>query len=186
VQRSALYELARRIEHNERLDPIVAKVREMLPSAITEGPGRARLGGQWLGHALHPMLTDFPLGAWTSATVLDLLGGKRASGAATGLVAFGVVAAVPTAIAGASDWSAVDRRSQRVGVVHAASNSVALGCYTMSLYARLRRRRYRGIAWGLLGGIAATAGGFFGGHLTLARPAGVEATSDAMHQPPLQ
>jgi hypothetical protein len=109
--------------------------------------------------------------------LVDVFGTKRAAPAATGLVGFGVLAAIPTALAGASDWSKVDRESQRVGVVHAAANSTALACYTMSLLARLRGRRFRGIAWGLLVGCAAVAGGYLGGHLTLARDAG-RAVSD--------
>jgi uncharacterized membrane protein len=181
VQQSALYKFAQRIEVEERLDPIVEQFRAVLPSTITEGPGRALLGGQWLGHAFHPLLTDFPLGAWSSASLLDLIGGRRCARAATTLVGFGVLAAIPTAIAGASDWSVIDPRSRRVGLVHAATNTAALSCYAISLVARLRGKRARGVAWGLAGGCTAIVGGFFGGHLTLARPAGVEATTNAMH-----
>lgn len=31
------------------------------------------LHGTWLGHPLHPVLTDIPIGAWTAALVLDLI-----------------------------------------------------------------------------------------------------------------
>jgi len=30
------------------------------------------LNGVWLGHPLHPMITDVPVGAWTMAEVLDM------------------------------------------------------------------------------------------------------------------
>ena len=40
------------------------------------------LSGTWLGRPLHPMLTDVVIGVWTSASVLDILGGKRAERAA--------------------------------------------------------------------------------------------------------
>ena len=31
------------------------------------------LHGTWLGHPLHPIITDVPIGAWTAAAVLDCL-----------------------------------------------------------------------------------------------------------------
>ena len=40
------------------------------------------LSGTWLGHALHPMLTDIPIGSFTSGSLLDVFGGKRARPAA--------------------------------------------------------------------------------------------------------
>ncbi len=36
------------------------------------------LHGTWLGHPLHPVLSDVPLGAWTAALALD--GIEAASG----------------------------------------------------------------------------------------------------------
>jgi uncharacterized membrane protein len=154
-------------------------------AAVLARPGRAvsrrprldaALRGTWLGHAAHPMLTDFPLGAWTSATLLDLLGGRRSRPAATGLLAFGVAAAVPTALTGLAEWNAVEGRARRIGVVHAAVNSTALLLYAGSLAARLRDRRTSATALAVAGGLTATAGGYFGGHLSLVRKVG---TADA-------
>ncbi len=31
------------------------------------------LHGTWLGHPLHPALTDLPVGAWTASALFDLL-----------------------------------------------------------------------------------------------------------------
>ena len=31
------------------------------------------LHGKWLGHPVHPMITDIPLGAWTTAALLDVI-----------------------------------------------------------------------------------------------------------------
>src|SRR5947208_10573528 len=53
-------------------------------------PVKNVLSGTWLGHQLHPVLTDLPIGAWTMATALDLTGGRRADAAARRLVGLGV------------------------------------------------------------------------------------------------
>jgi uncharacterized membrane protein len=130
------------------------------------------LRGAWLGHALHPLLTDFPLGSWTSTTLLDLFGGRRSRPAATGLLAFGVATALPTAAAGVAEWRASSAPAQRVGVVHAAVNSTALALYATSLVARARRRQALAVATSVAGGLVATLGGWFGGHLSLVRKIG--------------
>lgn len=130
------------------------------------------LAGLPIGHALHPLLTDFPLGAWLSASILDLTGGRAARPAATKLVGFGLAAAVPTVLSGQVEWAASDRRSQRVGVAHAAINTTAAGCYAVSFAARLAGHQRVGTGFALAGGTAAWAGGYFGGHLSLARKVG--------------
>ena len=130
------------------------------------------LAGVPIGHALHPLLTDFPLGAWLSASILDLTGGEAARPAAARLVGFGLVAAVPTVLSGLVEWAAADRRSQRVGVAHAAINTAAASCYAMSFAARLAGHHRAGTGFALAGGTAAWAGGYLGGHLSLARKVG--------------
>jgi uncharacterized membrane protein len=148
----------------------------VLPSPRVEG----LLRGENLGHALHPLLTDFPLGSWLSATLLDLFGGRRARPAATGLVGFGLAMAVPTAAAGLAEWRAAGEAPRRVGVVHAAVNGAATALYAASFLARLRGRHHRGVALALAGGSAAWVGGYFGGHLSLVRKVG---TADPSYGP---
>ena len=41
------------------------------------GVPRDALSGTWLGHALHPLLTDVVIGSFLNATLLDLLGGDE-------------------------------------------------------------------------------------------------------------
>src|SRR3954468_12186738 len=99
------------------------------------GSGRAGavLRGEWLGHALHPLLTDFPLGCWLAAGLLDLFGGRSSRRAAQRLVGLGLVHGVPTAAAGLADWSQLrEPRTRRVGVVHAIGNTVVATCYFRS------------------------------------------------------
>jgi nitrite reductase/ring-hydroxylating ferredoxin subunit/uncharacterized membrane protein len=128
------------------------------------------------------MLTDVPIGSWTSAFVLDILGGKRARPAADTLVGFGIVSALPTAAAGLSDWSDLIGQERRIGVVHALGNVTALASYSLSYLARRRGHRVRGLWWSLVGATAATAGGYLGGHLSYRR--GVNVNRQAWEEPP--
>jgi uncharacterized membrane protein len=164
----------RGIEHEERLDR-VAEQFDRIAAPVADGPRGDALRGRWLGHALHPLLTDFPMGCWLSAGLLDLVGGRRSRGAAQRLVGLGLVAAVPTAAAGMADWTAAkerDPRIRRVGVVHGLGNLVVGATYWRSWRARRRGHHLRGIAWGLAGGTLAWGTGWLGGHLALAYGAG--------------
>lgn len=161
-------DLVQRVEESDALDGAIAQLAELLPDWVTTGRTRDLLAGEWLGHSLHPLLTDFPLGFWASASLLDLLGPRRHADSARRLVGFGLLASLPTATAGLSDWSRLETTDRRVGLVHAQLNTLALLLYGASYIAR-RRRRGRGVVLGVLGGLAATAGGYLGGHLSLTR-----------------
>ena len=119
--------------------------------------------GRPLGHALHPALTDLPIGFWTSAVVLDLAGGRRGADAAKRLVGLGVLSAVPTAVSGFADMPTLEPAKRRVAVVHAVSNTIALFLFTRSWWARTRGHRRSGIVDGLLASAVATFGGYLGG-----------------------
>jgi nitrite reductase/ring-hydroxylating ferredoxin subunit/uncharacterized membrane protein len=160
----------------EPLDPIAGPVADGVRRALDRQPTKDILSGTWLGHPLHPLLTDLPIGFWTSAFMLDLVGGRRSRRAATQLVAWGVVAAVPTAVTGAADWGDTTGAPRRVGLVHAAANTAALGCYAASWWARVRGRHGRGVALALAGASAATVGGYLGGHLLQILGVGVDQT----------
>jgi nitrite reductase/ring-hydroxylating ferredoxin subunit/uncharacterized membrane protein len=137
------------------------------------------LSGTPLGHALHPLLTDLPIGTWTSSLLLDLLGGPAARPASERLIALGLLAATPTAATGLNDWADTTPASdgvRRIGAVHAVANVAALGLYAASWAARRRGRHGRGVAFGLAGLGALTVGGHLGGHLSYARAVGVDQT----------
>jgi len=159
------------VERSEAVDRLVARL-EPVADKVARGGRRPILEGRWLGHAVHPLLTDFPLGCWIGATLLDLVGGRRGRKAARRLVGAGVLAAVPTAAAGLADWRLVgDPETRRVGAVHAVG-----GALTTLLYARSWLLRWRhpvaGALAGAVAGVAAVTTGFVGGHLTLVRQAG--------------
>ena len=124
------------------------------------------------------MLTDVPIGTWTSAAVLDAVPGTGP--AASTLIATGCLAAVPTAVTGWADWSQLHPQQQRVGVVHAVSNVVGLSLYSASLLARARGRTLRGKAYAYAGLGAVMAGGYLGGHLAFRQAAGANHTADTI------
>lgn len=169
-----LHGLGTRVGSLERLDavaaPIVKVVKRMAPP---KSLAKDLLSGTWLGHPLHPMLTDIPIGSFTSANVLDLIGGPAGESAADRLVDLGLLASVATAAAGAADWSDTYGEEQRIGVVHAASNVVGVALYAMSAVARRRGARGRATMLGLAGTTAMTIGGYLGGHLAWVRGVGV-------------
>jgi hypothetical protein len=166
-----LVRVVHRLETDERLDGPAAVVERLSRPLDAPGPKRA-LSGAWMGHALHPLLTDFPLGAWMSATLLDLFGGRRSRAAAQGLVGFGVACTIPTIASGLVEWRTTGAADGRVGVVHAAVNGLAAACYARSMVPRGRGQGLRAAAWSVTGGLAATAGGYLGGHLSIARKVG--------------
>ncbi len=158
-----------RLEQARGLDPIVRAVRPLADALVADPARRDLLRGRWLGHAVHPLLTDVPIGFWTSAVTLDLLGGRGSRTAARRLVGLGVLAAVPTAVTGWAEWSGTGEREQRVGVVHAVSNIVALSLFAGSWRARRRGRHLRGKATALAASGALGVGGYLGGHLVSVR-----------------
>lgn len=158
------------LEGQEWLDGLAAVVRKGV-RALPLGRGRDALRGLWLGHPVHPVLVQVPIGAWTSAGVLDLLPGE--SRAARRLVALGLVSAVPAALAGWVDWAEQRPRQARVGLVHATANIVAVTAYACSLAARIKGRPILGRALGFGGMTVATVGGVLGGHLAYRQGAGV-------------
>lgn len=158
-------DLLERLHEAEGLDDIAKPLAGAVTKAVPHGVVKDLLSGTWLGHPLHPMLTDVAIGAWTSAFVLDLVGGPEGGPAADTLVGIGVLSALPTAASGLSDWSDMLGAERRVGLVHAGANVAATSLYALSWLARRGGKRGRGVALGMLGATVATVGGFLGGHL---------------------
>jgi len=175
---SALYRMATALEGQTALDRPAAVFEGVATTVLADDRVRAFFSGRWLGHALHPLLTDLPLGSWMSATLLDLLGGPTAKVPARRLVAVGLAAAAPTALAGWSDWLSATQEQRRVGAVHAVANTVAVTLYAGSLLARYRGRTGQGAVLGLAGGAMAIGGGYLGGHLSCARDTALRASRD--------
>src|SRR4051812_24384590 len=159
-----------RLEEAHALDGVSDKLQAAFSAVVRPQRLRDLLHGTWLGHPLHPVLVQVPVGAFVSSAVLDLLPGTRR--AATTLVTLGVAGAVPAVAAGWLDWSQMTRDRRRVGLVHAGANAVAVGLYAASLLARLSGRTTRGKVLGYAGLTLAGAGAYLGGHLAYAQGGG--------------
>ena len=134
--------IAEPIEQLEALDAVLEPLQKAVQTVVPQQSQlKDVLSGTWLGEPLHPPLTDVVIGTWTSALLLDLLGGEQAQKAADGLVAAGVLAAVPTLTAGLSDWAELSGGSRRVGGVHALGNTTALVLHALSLGGAQARRQ---------------------------------------------
>jgi hypothetical protein len=158
-----------RLEETSALDRPVRALERPVRNLFASGTRGSVLRGEWLGHAVHPLLTDVTLGSWTSATLLDLVGGPDSSTAAQKLVGTGLLAAGPTAWTGWAEWSAAGSRDKRVGLVHAVTNAAAIGMYTGSWLARRRGRHGTGAGLALAGAAVSAVGAYLGGHLLEAR-----------------
>lgn len=159
------------------LDKVVDPARKAVVAVLRPPALKDLLHGTWLGHPLHPVLVQVPVGAWTSAGLLDAVPPLRP--AATLLIGTGVAAAVPAAMSGAADWSEQGPGVRRLGAVHAAANSVALGLYVGSLLARARGRGTLGRVLSYSGLGLATASASVGGHMSYAQSSGVSHAATA-------
>jgi hypothetical protein len=158
-----------RLEDATALDMPVHALEPSVRALFGTGTRASVLRGDWLGHTVHPLLTDVVIGTWTSATLLDLFGGRDSSAAAQRLIGTGLLAAGPTAWTGWAEWSAAGSRDKRVGLVHAVTNGLAIGVYSASWIARQRGRRGAGARLALAGAAISGVGAYLGGHLAAAR-----------------
>ena len=129
------------------LDDIGEAVQPEVQKAVSAGGTTARnvLDGVWLEAPLHPVMTDVPIGAWTTALVfdgLDLATGKKPlQHAADASLLFGTLGAFGAAATGLSDWRYLTGGSRRMGVAHGLLNTIGLVLSIVSLVQRATGRR---------------------------------------------
>jgi nitrite reductase/ring-hydroxylating ferredoxin subunit/uncharacterized membrane protein len=158
-----------------KVDSLAEQVQQAVNTAF-EQAGESGLAlkdalhGTWLGHALHPALVALPIGSWTTAAVLDLVGAKRGADTAIG---FGILAALPTAASGLVDWSYTEGKPRRFGFAHAAANSAALACFGASWLARRADHRGLGVLLSTMGLSFVGIGGYLGGEISYTLGQGV-------------
>lgn len=176
-ERTGIDALIHKIGGDKRLDRVAATVSDAVGAVAKPTVVKNALSGSWLGHQLHPVLTDLPIGAWGAATVLDLTAGEEGAKAARRLVGFGILSAVPTAMSGASDWADTVGRNKRVGLVHGLANAAGTGLQAASWFARRRGHRGVGVVLSLLALSTTLASAYLGGHLSFVRGVGVNRTA---------
>jgi uncharacterized membrane protein len=169
-RRAPLPSVLDRVEGVRPLDRVAAPV-ERLVRRVPEEVLRNLKGVDWLGHRLHPALVHLPIGSWVAASFMDATGQQDA---ARSLTVLGVAAAIPAAAAGWSDWSEMPQHLKRVGVVHAAANTLGLLLYSGSIAARYTGRVGLGQKLGLAALAAVGTGGAIGGDLVFRRAVGVD------------
>src|ERR671916_3236474 len=92
-----------RVADKATFDKAIGPAQRAVQTVLRPQALKDLLHGTWLGHPLHPVLVQVPVGSWISAGVLDLV--PRLRPAATFLIGTGVAAAVPASLSGAADWS---------------------------------------------------------------------------------
>jgi uncharacterized membrane protein len=89
------------------------------------------LSGKWLGHPLHPALTDILVGSWTASLLFDLIetvsGRDTWRAAADTTLGVGLVTALAAGISGPNDWQYTVDKPRRIGLVHELLNLSAVG-----------------------------------------------------------
>jgi len=175
--------VSERVESAEWLEPVADGLQKVVGGAY-EATGEAgqkvadALHGVWLGHPLHPAITDIPIGAWTAAVVFDAMeiaGNEKIAPGADAAVAVGLAGAVGAALTGLTDWHKLSEpSSKRVGAAHAVLNITATLLYTASLIARKKGHRAfgRGLSW--VGYSLVGASAYLGGALVYDQKIGVD------------
>lgn len=171
-----------RLENASWMDPVINRMRDAVDAVIRPQGLRDVLHGVPIGHPLHPVAVQVPIGAWISAAVLDLVPGHERS--ARLLVGTGVVSVLPAVLSGYTDWSRLHEQHLRVGLVHATANVVATSCYVASWVDRRGGRQSRGKVLGLAGLGAVLLGGVLGGHLAYRQASGANHVEDVAHRVP--
>ncbi|MBF4583682.1 DUF2231 domain-containing protein [Curtobacterium sp. VKM Ac-2865] len=161
------------IEGASIIDPAVDFDRKVVQLTAKPRALRQLLHGVPFGHPIHPLMVQVPLGAWISAAVLDLLGGKGNAKAAKTLVGVGLVSSGSASLAGYVDWSELDREQLRTGWVHQAVNWVGISLYGLSWLQRKAGNHGAGKLTGFAALTVVSVGGYLGGHLAYRQRAGV-------------
>jgi len=157
-------------------DPLSKAVRGAYEAAGPAGQqAKNVLHGVWLGHPLHPVFTDLPIGAWTTALALDAAsqGDPGMRRAATFAMGVGLAGAAGAAVTGLTDWSETDGRSRRAGLIHGLLNITATTLFAAA-YALRRKDSHDGgrkCAW--TGYAIALGAAYLGGDLVYGQRIGV-------------
>ena len=174
--------IAQVVESQTWLDKLAAPLQSWLLKLYGQ-PGQPNrkiknfLNGTWLGHALHPVLTDVPLGAWSSTLLLDVAWfNNEDAGVAQGAdisLTLGILGAAGAAVTGFTDWSDLEGTDRRVGIMHGLLNSGVLVANIGSLILRLTGKRRAGVYLSTAGYALSLFSAYLGGELAYAKGIGV-------------
>jgi nitrite reductase/ring-hydroxylating ferredoxin subunit/uncharacterized membrane protein len=174
--------VVQQLERTSALDAVAQRLDHWVRPILGNSRIRGVTSGSSLGHPLHPAIVAVPTGAWLSACCLDLFGDDGSNRAARRLVGLGVLAAIPAAATGASDWLDTEGGERRVGLVHWTLNASGVLLYGSSWLVRRRGWHGAGVSLALAGGAIIGIAGWLGGHLAYAMGVGVDTTA-FLHPP---
>jgi nitrite reductase/ring-hydroxylating ferredoxin subunit len=149
------------------------------PSAV---PVKNFLHGVWLGHPLHPVITDIVVGSATATAILDVAEAagaeQRIAPANDIILATGIASGLSAAAAGLTDWHVLKGTPKRIGFVHMLLNVSATTLYIFSFVARKSGNRGlgRALAWTAYGTLF--GGAYLGGHLVFVKNIGVDHSAE--------
>ncbi len=175
---SALVRIADQPALDLAAKPLANAIKGAYSSAGRTGQfAKDAMHGVWLGHPLHPVFTDIPVGAWTTGLVLDAVAAVRREPAleqaADVAIAVGLVGAAGAAVTGLTDWSETSGTSRRTGLVHGILNIAATTLYTAAYLLRRNGSRSAGQTCALAGFGVALGAAWLGGDLVYDQRIGV-------------
>lgn len=120
------------------------------------------LNGTWLGHPIHAVVTDVPVGALTVTVILDLANQRQAADIA---LVIGVLGMVAASLAGFADYADTDGLARQRATVHSTVMVVALVVYLVSLVLRYGNPDDRTVAvvTSIVAYLLLSAGAYVGG-----------------------
>lgn len=109
--------LARLVKANDRWAKPFGDFNHRWTSALFRPirPVKTLFNGTWLGHPVHPAITDVPIGAFLVAVVLDLVGEPTA---AFWAIVIGQLAFLASALTGIADFSDTDGTARTRATTH--------------------------------------------------------------------
>lgn len=170
------------IDSQDWLDAAAEAIQPVVLNAFKAGGKTGNeiknfLHGKWLGHPLHPLITDVPIGAWSTAAVLDtieLFGGDKYKEGADAAVTVGLVGAAGAAVTGLTDWTGTTQIERKAGLAHALLNITATALYlTSAILRKNEKSRKSAISLSMLGYCITTASAYIGGNLVYNQQMGV-------------
>jgi nitrite reductase/ring-hydroxylating ferredoxin subunit/uncharacterized membrane protein len=170
----------RRMAENPAIDrvaePLSQAVRGVYEAAGPVGQqAKNALHGTWLGHPLHPVFTDLPIGAWTTALALDAASNGDAGmrRAATFAMGVGLAGALGAAVTGLTDWSETNGQSRRSGLIHGLLNITATALFATAFALRKNDSHEGGRTCAWTGYAVALGAAYLGGDLVYGQRIGV-------------
>ena len=135
------------------------------------------LHGTWLGHPLHPVLTDITIGGWSMGVIFDvaaaITGSDDMRDVAEKTIIAGTIAAIPTAITGLADFSVFPEWSGTAATWHGMINTVGVGLYAWSIRERRRGNHGKGAIISTIAFGASVLSAWLGGHMVYKQKVGV-------------